>query len=153
MHDSLTALYREGVMLSAMRTMRPASLEELGYAVMTDASSTEETVQMLRIVHVQRLLQSLPAGRQDGSFVLEVVDSVIEQNNRRWLVSIEDGVKTVEETRREWDLRLPVELLTRVVYGGQSFADFLESNAGFEMKMHSAAMDGLFHGRQTFLHS
>lgn len=153
MHDSLTALYREGVMLSALRTVRPASLEELGYAVMTDASSTEETVQMLRIVHVQRLLQSLPAGRQDGSFVLEVTDAVIEQNNRRWLVSIEDGVKTVEETRREWDLRLPVEMLTRVVYGGQSFAEFLESNAGFEMKMHSAAMDGLFYGRQTFLQS
>lgn len=150
MHDSLTALYREGVTLSALRTMRPAALEELGYAVMTDASAGK-TVQMLRIIHAQRLLQSLPAGCRNGSFVLEVTDPVIEQNNRRWLVTVEDGVKTVEETRLEWDLRLPIEMLTYAVCGGRCFAEFLENYTGFEMKMHSTAMDGLFDGGQKIV--
>jgi len=99
------------------------------------------------VIHAERLLENLPAGKRDGSFVLEVIDPVIEQNNRRWLIVCEDGRKTVRETRRDWDLQLPVDLLTRVVYGGQPFADFLESSAGFDMKMHSPAMDGLFDGK------
>ena len=146
-HDSLTGLYREGVTVSALRTAHPAAMAERGYVALGDGAA--ENVLMLRIVHVQRLLESLPAGRRDGSFVLEVTDPVIAQNNCRWHVTVKDGAKTIEETRRDWDLQIPVDMLTRAVYGGQSFADFLESSVGFDMKMHSPAMDGLFDGRQT----
>ena len=30
------------------------------------------------------------------------------------------------------------------VYGTQTFADFLECNAGYDMRMRSPAMDGMF---------
>jgi len=145
-HDSLTSLYREGVTVTFLRTEKPIAMAERGYVVCGETGEGRN-VPMMRVIHAERLLENLPAGKRDGSFVLEVIDPVIEQNNRRWLIVCEDGRKTVRETRRDWDLQLPVDLLTRVVYGGQPFADFLESSAGFDMKMHSPAMDGLFDGK------
>ncbi len=150
-HDSLTSLYREGVTVTFLRTEKTIAMAERGY-VTCGETGEGRSVPMMRVIHVERLLESLPAGKRDGSFVLEVMDPVIEQNNRRWMIVCEDGRKTVKETRRDWDLQLPVDLLARAIYGGQPFADFLESSAGFDMKMHSPAMDGLFDGRQSMIH-
>ena len=85
----------------------------------------------------------MPAGKRDGAFVLEVVDEQIPANNARWLITCQDGEKTIVEAHRDWDIQLPIAVLTRIVYGTQTFADFLECNAGYDMRMRSA-MDGMF---------
>ena len=76
--------------------------------------------------------------------VLEVVDEQIPANNARWLITCQDGEKTIVEANRDWDIQLPIAVLTRIVYGTQTFADFLECNAGYDMRMRSPAMDGMF---------
>ena len=155
MNDSLTGLYREGVLVSVLRTTKPIAMAELGYVACeeSEAWQAEEkkshrhrgrSTPMMRVINAERILKQLAAGKRDGSFVVEITDGRIEQNNHRWLITCKDGEKTIEEVSRDWDLQLPVETLTRIVYGSQKFADVLENNAGYDMKMHSPAMDGLF---------
>ena len=157
MNDSLTGLYREGVLVSLLRTTRPIAMGELGYVpcVETDAWQDAPThprrrhrrgqsTPMMRVINAERILTQLSAGKRDGSFVVEITDERIEENNHRWQITCKDGEKTIKEVSRDWDLQLPIETFTRIVYGSQKFADFLENNAGYDMKMHSPAMDGLF---------
>lgn len=99
---------------------------------------------MMRIINVRRVLNQLPVSPREGSFVLEVTDSLIPANNARYLISCDGKTNRVEPAEREWDLQLPVQTLTRILYGGERFSDFLESNAGYDMRMRSPAMDGLF---------
>lgn len=158
--DSLTVLYREGVLVSILRTTRPIAMAELGYVPCEETDAWQpgpmrsrrrrrrgQSTPMMRVINAERLLMQLPTGKRDGAFVVEVVDRQIEENNCRWEIICKDGEKTVREVSRDWDLQLPIDTLTRVVYGGQTFADFLENNAGYDMKMHSPAMDGLFDQR------
>ena len=157
MNDSLTGLYREGVLVSILRTTRPIAMEEMGYVPCLETDAWKpgpmhprrrrrrgQSVPMMRVINAERILTQLAAGKRDGTFVVEITDDRIEQNNRRWQITCKDGEKTLTEVSRDWDLQLPIETLTRVVYGSQKFADFLENNAGYDMKMHSPAMDGLF---------
>lgn len=99
---------------------------------------------MVRIINAEAILRQMPAGKRDGAFVLEVVDEQIPANNARWLITCQDGEKTIVEAHRDWDIQLPIAVLTRIVYGTQTFADFLECNAGYDMRMRSPAMDGMF---------
>ena len=157
MHDSLTGLYREGVLVSGLRTTRPIAMAELGYVPCAETDAWQpgpmhprrrrrrgQSTPMIRVVNAERVLTQLSAGKRDGTFVVEITDGQIEQNNQRWQITCKDGEKTMKEVSRDWDLQLPIETLTRIVYGSQKFADFLENNAGYDMKMHSPAMDGLF---------
>ncbi len=147
MAESLRALYREGTIVSVIRTTKPIAMDELGYAVCENDpawQSGKASVPMLRIINVRRVLEQLPAGLKDGSFVLEVTDELIPQNNQRWLITCQGGQKTVTEATREWDIQLPVQVLTRIAYGHETFADFLERSAGYDMRMRSPAMDGMF---------
>ena len=155
--ESLPELRRQGVVVSVIRTARPIAFGELGYVPCAEGEAWQrepacgvrrrrgrKTTPMLRIIHVQRLLEQLPASPKDGSFVLEVIDAQIPANNARWEISCEKGAKTVERAERDWDIQLPVQTLARVVYGSGSFHDFLENNADFDLRMRSPAMDGLF---------
>ena len=157
MHDSLTGLYREGVLVSMLRTTRPIAMAELGYVPCEETDAWQpgplhprrrrrrgQSTPMMRVINAERILMQLAPGKRDGSFVVEIVDGRIEQNNLRWQITCKDGEKTMKEVSRDWDLQLPIETLTRIVYGSQTFADFLENNAGYDMKMHSPAMDALF---------
>lgn len=157
MNDSLTGLYREGVLVSVLRTTRPIAMAELGYVACAETDAWQpgamhprrrrrrgQSTPMMRIINAERILTQLAPGKRDGTFVIEVTDDRIEENNRRWQISCIEGEKTMKEVSRDWDLQLPVETLTRIVYGSQKFADFLENNAGYDLKMHSPAMDGLF---------
>lgn len=157
LNDSLTGLYREGVLVSVIRTTRPIAMGEMGYVPCRETDAWQpgpmhprrhrrrgQSTPMMRIINAERVLAQLPAGKRDGSFVIEVTDDRIEQNNGRWCITCQDGAKTMTEVNRDWDIQLPVETLARVVYGNQKFSDFLETNAGFDMKMHSPAMDGIF---------
>lgn len=154
--DSLPALYREGVAVSLMRTQRPIALAELGYVPCADDGSWADAVNiskrrkpkdaqpMMRIINVRRVLAQLPLSPREGSFVLEVTDGQIAANNGRWLITCTKEARTMEECERDWDIQLSVQTLTRLVYGRRSFNDFLENNAGYDMRMRSEAMDGLF---------
>lgn len=155
--ESLPEMRRQGVVVSVIRTARPIAFGELGYVPCAECEAWRrepdgavrrrrgrKTIPMLRIIHVQRLLEQLPASPKDGSFVLEVTDAQIPANNARWEITCEKGVKTVERAERDWDIQLPVQTLARVVYGSGTFHDFLENNADFDLRMRSPAMDGLF---------
>lgn len=144
--DSINALYRQGTVMSTVETKKIIEMSDLGYVLCNTADATNhgEAVPMVRIINAEAVLKKLPGGRRDGTFVLEVVDEQIAANNRRWLITCQDGEKTVEEAKRDWDLQLPIAVLTRIVYGTQTFADFLECNAGYDMRMRSPAMDGMF---------
>lgn len=155
--ESLPEMRRQGVVVSVIRTARPIAFGELGYVPCAESEvwrrepdgavrrrRGRKTTPMLRIIHVQRLLEQLPASPKDGSFVLEVTDAQIPANNARWEITCEKGVKTVERAERDWDIQLPVQTLARVVYGSGTFHDFLENNADFDLRMRSPAMDGLF---------
>lgn len=154
--ESIHALYREGVAVSALRTSRPIAFAELGYVPCLETAAWAEKQQsgrrrrrtatqpMMRIINVRRVLNQLPVSPKEGSFVLEVTDSLIPANNARYLITCDGRTNRVESAEREWDLQLPVQTLTRILYGGERFSDFLESNAGYDMRMRSPAMDGLF---------
>ena len=157
MNDSLTVLYQEGVLVSVLRTTRPIAMAELGYVPCEESDAWQpgpmhprrrrrrgQSTPMMRVINAERILTQLSAGKRDGTFVVEIVDHQIEENNARWQITCENGEKTIKEVSRDWDLQLPIDTLTRVVYGKQTFADFLENNAGYDMKMHSPAMDALF---------
>ena len=155
--ESIHALYQEGVVVSVLRTSRPISFADLGYVPCVETGAWAEkplskrrrrrraaTQPMMRIINVRRVLNQLPVSPREGSFVLEVTDSLIPANNARFLISCDGKTNRVEPAEREWDLQLPVQTLTRILYGGERFSDFLESNVGYDMRMRSPAMDGLF---------
>ena len=143
---SLRALYRQGVCVTSVRTADRLAFERLGYAACAGAwqQGRRTLTPMLRIVDAEAVLRSLPASPLDGSFVVEVTDEQIPENNRRWEIVCRGGTTELREARRDWDLRLPVQVLTAIVYGRDSFQDFTQSRVGFEMRMRSPAMDGLF---------
>lgn len=150
--ESLAALRRQGATVSVLRSAKPASLEQMGYVpcekVMEEKrAGQEESAAMMRIIHVERVLQQLLPTAKEGSFVLEVTDDLIPANNARWQITCRAGATSIRQVEREWDIQLPVQTLTRIVYGSQSFHDFLESSADFDMKQRSPAMDGLFDGQ------
>lgn len=142
---SVAALYRQGAVVSVVRTERPITFENLGYtACEGDWPGKKPSVPMVRIIDARRVLEQLTPSAKDGSFVLEITDALIEQNNRRWLIECKDRTMRMTEASRDWDLQVPVQTLARIVYGTQTFQEFTESNTGYDMKMRSPAMDGLF---------
>lgn len=156
--ENLRALYSQGVAVSLLRTSRPITFSAMAYVpcVETDAWTVtvmnprrrrlraKSTTPMIRVINARRILEQLPPSPKEGSFVLEVTDKHIPANNARWLITCDGSKNAIEAAEREWDLQLPVETLTRLVYGGDTFHDFLECNAGYDLRMRSPAMDGLF---------
>lgn len=149
--ENLEALYRQGVAVDIVQTQKPIPFADIGYAeciqrtlIATHRKKETAVVTMVRVINVVRTFEMLPPSPMDGSFVLEVEDAQIPANCGRWLISCQNGKTTIEEAKRDWDIRLPVQTLTRILYGKQSFHDFTENNAGLDMRMHSPAMDGLF---------
>ena len=142
---SIAALYRQGVVVSQVRTTRPIAFEDLGYTECEGMwQGKRPAVPMVRIINARRVLDQLTPSAKDGSFVIEITDAQIEQNNRRWLIECKDKTMKITEAERDWDLQVPVQTLARIVYGTQTFQEFTESNTGYDMKMRSPAMDGLF---------
>ena len=146
--EGLTALYRQGAAESIVSAPDGFLLEEMGYIRCEDGA-------WHRVVNIRRLLEQLPESNRDGSFVLETADPLLPQNNGRWRVTCKDGQHTVEDAGRAgWELHMPVDLLMQLLHGEQTFTEFMESHAGYDLKLRSPAMDGLFdahlrqHGRK-----
>ena len=134
--DSVNALYHQGATVSVIHTRKVIDMTDLGYVITLDGEiipRRAKTVPMVRIINAEAILRQMPAGKRDGAFVLEVVDEQIPANNARWLITCQDGEKTIVEANRDWDIQLPIAVLTRIVYGTQTFADFLECNAGYRV--------------------
>ncbi len=152
--EGLKAMYREGVTVSVVRTARPIAMADLGYMLCDNSDAWQKlkvpsrrwraTEAMARIVDARRVIDQLPCPRKEGSFVLEVTDEIVERNNRRWQITCKQGRKTVVETDRDWDMQLPVSVLTQIIYGKRTFADYLENNTGYTMRMRTPMMDELF---------
>lgn len=148
--DSLPALHRCGAVISAVRTTQPLLLEDLGYIPLTGTwSGVWEAVPMLRIIDARRVLAQLPPSGKDGTFVLEVTDAQIPDGNVRLRITCAKGRTIITPTRRSWDLQMSVGALTSLVYGTSSFQAFTESRTGFDLRMRSPAMDGLFEHHLT----
>ena len=101
---------------------------------------------MLRILSPERVLCAVPASRKTGSFVLEVTDPLIQDNNLRLEVVCDGEKNTIREVNQDWDIQMSVSTLARVLYGSQSLQAFLDSQTGCEMHMRNEAMDGFFSG-------
>lgn len=149
--ETLESQYRQGVAVDIVQTEKPIAYADIGYAeceqqTLVPLGRNKETpvVTMVRVINVVRAFELLEPSKRDGSFVLEVEDPQIAANNGRWLVTCKDGKTTLEEAKRDWDIRLPIQALTRVLYSGMGFHDFTENNAELDMRMRSPAMDGLF---------
>ncbi len=149
--ETLESQYRQGVAVDIVQTEKPIAYADIGYAeceqqTLVPLGRKKETpiVTMVRVINVVRAFELLEPSKRDGSFVLEVEDPQIPANNGRWLVTCKDGKTTLEEAKRDWDIRLPIQTLTRVLFSGMSFHDFTENNAELDMRMRSPAMDGLF---------
>lgn len=142
---SLPALRRCGAAVSAVRTTRPLLYEDLGYVPLTGVwPGAREAVPMLRIIDAQRVLAQLPPSGKDGTFVLDVTDAQIPDNALRLCITCADGRTAITPTRRDWDLQMSVDTLTSLIYGTTPFQAFTESRTGFDLRMRSPAMDGLF---------
>lgn len=146
--EMLLAKRRSGVVVALEQTTRPLPLEELGYLRWTEArpapGEKRPMYTMIRILRAEEVLRQLPPSAMEGVFTLEVVDEHLPANRFRWLIRSDGVTQTMEPTTRDWDLQLPVQTLAQIVYGRQSFQDFLETHAGYDMRMRNPAMDGLF---------
>lgn len=156
--ESLRAMYRMGTMVSTLRTARPGPLMDMDYiplnqnAVMgkikTDA---KDGVTLARILNARQVLEALPNTAAYGSFVLEVTDAHIPQNNGKYLISCQPEGKTVTETEQNYDMQMNMRALTRLVYGRRSLRDFLEDGEGFDLTQRCPTMDGLFSHHLTLM--
>lgn len=156
--ESLRAMYRMGTMVSTLRTARPGPLMDMDYiplnqnAVMgkvkTDA---KDGVTLTRILNARQVLEALPNTAAYGSFVLEVTDAHIPQNNGKYLISCQPEGKTVIETEQNYDMQMNMRALTRLVYGRRSLRDFLEDGEGFDLTQRCPTMDGLFSHHLTLM--
>lgn len=156
--ESLRAMYRMGTMVSTLRTARPGPLMDMDYiplnqnAVMgkvkTDA---KDGVTLARILNARQVLEALPNTAAYGSFVLEVTDAHIPQNNGKYLISCQPEGKTVIETEQNYDMQMNMRALTRLVYGRRSLRDFLEDGEGFDLTQRCPTMDGLFSHHLTLM--
>ncbi|MGN1021180.1 MAG: ABC transporter permease [Aristaeellaceae bacterium] len=140
--ESLRALQRQGVVVSAVRTERPLAMEDAGYAALPGGA-------MARIIDVERVLRSLRASAVEGRFILEVTDALIPANNDRWLIICAGGVLTLKETRKEWDMQVSVTALTEILCGDQTLTDYVECSGRCVLRQHIPLMDALFDGKLT----
>ena len=148
---SLHAMKALGCSETFVRTERVVEMEELGYIQMNgewpaQGKRLPKQVQMLRILSPERVLCAVPASRKTGSFVLEVTDPLIQDNNLRLEVVCDGEKNTIREVNQDWDIQMSVSTLARVLYGSQSLQAFLDSQTGCEMHMRNEAMDGFFSG-------
>ena len=104
----------------------------------------KEGVTLARILNARQVLEALPNTTAYGSFVLEVTDDQIPQNNGKYMISCQPEGKTVTETERNYDMQMNMRALTRLVYGKLSLRDFLEDGEGFDLTQRCPTMDGLF---------
>lgn len=71
---------------------------------------------MIRIVDVERALSSISYST-DGSVVLEVIDGVAEWNDRRFRLTVEDGVPRCVVTGADPDATVDMATLSQIVVG------------------------------------
>ena len=149
--ESMRAMYKMGTMVSTLRTVRPGPLLDMDYvpldqnAILGKVKLTDkEGVTLARILDARQVLEALPNTTAYGSFVLEVTDDQIPQNNGKYLISCQPEGKTITETEKNYDMQMNMRALTRLVYGKRSLRDFLEDGEGFDLTQRCPTMDGLF---------
>lgn len=150
--ESMRGMYRMGVVVSTLRTHRPAPLLDMDY-IPAEEGEQEAPVALARILNARRVLEQLPNTTAHGSFVMEVTDEQIPQNNGRYLITCTPEGKTVTETDRNYDLQMNMRALTALVYGKKNLRDFLEDAEGFDMTQRCPTMDGLFSHHLTLVGS
>lgn len=155
LRDSLDILFREGVAVSFVRTGREALFTSMGYVPCLGSQALPQlrargrrksrfTLAMLRIISAEEVLRLMPNSAREGAFVLAVTDEQIPDNNATFRITCAPEGKTVELVDRDYDLRLPVQTLTRLIYSDANFQEYLESHADYDLKMRSPAMEGFF---------
>ena len=136
---------------ATLSTGRPGPLMDMDYVPLDQDAVlgkvkmvNKEGVTLARILNARQVLEALPNTTAYGSFVLEVTDDQIPQNNGKYLISCQPEGKTVTETERNYDMQMNMRALTRLVYGKRSLRDFLEDGEGFDLTQRCPTMDGLF---------
>lgn len=149
--QSLRAMYKMGAQLSILRSNKPGPLMDMDYIPLDQNAAMgkvkiedKEGVTLARILNARQVLEALPNTAAYGSFVLEVTDGQIPQNNGKYLISCQPEGKTVTETEQHYDMQMNMRALTRLIYGNRSLRDFLEDGEGFDLTQRCPTMDGLF---------
>ncbi len=154
LQEMLATLYQQHVAVSFVRTENPMLFASMGYVPCPNSEQSidcgekktkmRKTTAMIRIIDAKEMLRLMPNTEREGSFVLRITDSSIQQNNETYRVTCGAEGKKVTEIDRDYDLSLPVETLARLVYGSANFQDYLESHADYDLKMRSHTMEGFF---------
>lgn len=140
----LAAMYREGVAFTTVSTDQPLRFEPLGYVCVTEEKGV---TLMRRVVNVPKLLSMLPPPEREGAFVLEITDPCLAANRVRLMIECRNGRLRMRETGKDWDLRLSVEAMARLLWGTAPFQQFAEYGNGCELRMHAPLMDDFFANR------
>ena len=147
--EALHGQYRLGTSVTSVITDHEMAYEKLGYVPINHKRDSSGT-QMVRIISAERVLKEIPPSRKKGSFVVEISDSVIKQNQARFEISCDGKTNQVKEAKREWDMQFTVTALTRLVFGQQNLQSFLETETGCELRVRNEAMDGFFCNHLSF---
>ncbi|MBR4082102.1 MAG: ABC transporter permease [Clostridia bacterium] len=134
--ESLRIMAESGIAASWLQTADALSVAELGYVPCS--------VGAVRIINAQRVLELMPGGTREGTFTLAVEDALIPENNRTFCITCHPAGNTVRETNKAYEISMPIQTLTGMIYGQQPFAAYLESHADFTLRLRSPAMEGFF---------
>jgi predicted acetyltransferase len=72
---------------------------------------------MTRIINVQKALELMRVPEGSGSWVLEVEDSNLPQNNGKYLVEYAGGKSSVKKTNKEADISADITVLAQLITG------------------------------------
>jgi predicted acetyltransferase len=82
---------------------------------------------MTRIVHVKKALELMRHPGLSGSYVVEVSDNMIQQNNQKFLVEYDSKKVNVSVTAKEPDISCDIPSLSQLVTGYRSLENALVS--------------------------
>ena len=136
--ESLRMLADSGAAVSFLQTDNPAECAAIGYVPCQTKGG------MLRVLNAQQALLQMPGTAREGSFAIAVEDPWIPANNATFRIICREKGNTVARTGDPYDIKVPVQTLTTLLYGRENFAEYLESHADFELRMRSPAMEGFF---------
>lgn len=134
--ESLRVLADGGAAASYLQTDQPDQYGEMGYVPCEGGA--------IRVLNAKRALAMMPGSAREGAFILAVEDEWIPANNRTFQITCHPEGNAIEETNTAYDLLMPVQTLTELIYGDQQFESYMESHVDFDLRMRSPAMEGFF---------
>ena len=106
---------------------------------------------MLRVIHVQRVLEKMRQPKGSGSYVVEIEDSMIQENCGRFLVEYSPERKQVSKTDRTADMNCDIPALSQLVSGYRTLDDLLLCKEGIQIYKNKELLSDVFTSRRSHL--